>query len=499
VTFARTLSGELVALDPTVIDAFASRLAGRVLVESAVEYEQARRVWNGLIDKRPAVIVRCSAVADVLDALRFARDHDLLVAVRGGGHNVAGFGTCDGGVVIDLSPLRGIRVDPAKRTVRAQAGVTWGDLDRETQVFGLAVPGGVVSTTGIAGLTLGGGQGWLRRTYGMTCDSLLSADVITVGGEFVTASDTERTDLFWALRGGGGNFGVVTDFEYRLHPVGPVVTYGAAMYPIEAAAAVLPAFRDYMDTAPDAVNASATLWTVPSTPVFPERLHGRSVIAVTGVYAGDGQRGEQILGAIRAFGDPILDVLELLVTGERSHPMFFLITAELERCLEGESQVMVPQAGHTMHRENTAFYNRAVAAFLQRHWSGWRRQPTSPFVEGSANVLRSALSPDADRLERRSGMSDSNQSPRSISARQRLRALGSIESAGALACRRRPLHDFCGAGRSSGIHAHCSQAVLSPATYGRVVSIRNCARAPRPIRPRHEEPGTRCRPEFAQK
>ena len=179
--------------------------------------EQARRVWNGLIDKRPAVIVQCSGVADVLDSLRFARDHNLLVAVRGGGHNVAGFGTCDGGLVIDLSPLRGIRVDPAKRTVRAQAGVRWGDLDRETQVFGLAVPGGVVSTTGIAGLTLGGGQGWLRRTYGMTCDSLLSADVITADGEFVTASDTEHTDLFWALRGGGGNFGVVTDFEYRLH------------------------------------------------------------------------------------------------------------------------------------------------------------------------------------------------------------------------------------------------------------------------------------------
>ena len=311
-TFVRTLSGELVALDPTVIHAFAKRLAGRVLVEGAVEYEQARHVWNGLIDKRPAVIVRCSGVGDVLDALRFARDHDLLVAIRGGGHNVAGFGTCDGGLVIDLSPLRGIRVDPVKRTVRAQAGVTWGDVDRETQPFGLAVPGGVVSTTGIAGLTLGGGQGWLRRTYGMTCDSLLSADVITPAGEFVTASDTERADLFWALRGGGGNFGVVTDFEYRLHPVGPVVTYATAMYPVEAAAAVLPEFRDYIETAPDAVNASATFWTVPSTPMFPEGLHGRSVIAVTGVYVGDGRRGEQILGAIRAFGDPILEVLELL-------------------------------------------------------------------------------------------------------------------------------------------------------------------------------------------
>jgi FAD/FMN-containing dehydrogenase len=324
VILARTLSGDHVTLEAAIIDAFAGRLGGGVLFETA-EYEQARRVWNGLIDKRPAVIVRCSGVADVLDSVRFARDHNLLVAVRGGGHNVAGFGTCDGGLVIDLSPLRGIRVDPVTRTVRAQAGVTWGDLDRETQEFALAVPGGVVSTTGIAGLTLGGGQGWLRRTYGMTCDSLLSADLITADGEFITASDTERADLFWALRGGGGNFGIVTDFEYRLHPVGPVVTYAAAMYPIEAAAAVLPAFRDYMDTAPDAVNASATLWTVPSTSVFPERLHGRSVIAVNGVYAGDGQRGEQILSAIRAFGDPIFDVLEPLpyTSVQRMYDVFF--------------------------------------------------------------------------------------------------------------------------------------------------------------------------------
>ena len=309
-TLARSLSGEVVALDPPVIDAFAWRRAGRVLVERSGEYDQARRVWNGLIDTRPAVIVQCSGVADVLEALRFARDHDLLVAVRGGGHDVAGFGTCDGGLIIDLSPLRGIRVDPAKRTVRAQAGVTWGDLDRETQAFGLAVPGGVVSTTGIAGFTLGGGQGWLRRTYGMTCDSLLSADVITSAGEFVSASDTERADLFWALRGGGGNFGIVTDFEYRLHPVGPVVTHAAAMYPVEAAAAVLPGFRDYSETAPDAVNASATFWTVPSTPIFPERLHGRSVIAVNGIYVGDGQRGQQVLHALRTFGDPLLDVSE---------------------------------------------------------------------------------------------------------------------------------------------------------------------------------------------
>ena len=274
------------------------------------DYDRRRAVWNAMVDRRPAAIVRPCSTSDVVGAVRIAAEEGCLLAVRGGGHNVAGFGTCDGGLVIDLSPLRGIRVDPAKRTVRAQAGVTWGDLDRETQAFGLAVPGGVVSTTGIAGLTLGGGQGWLRRTYGMTCDSLLSADVITSGGEFVTASDTERADLFWALRGGGGNFGIVTDFEYRLHPVGPLVTHAAATYPVEAAAAVLSGFRDYVETAPDAVNASATFWTVPSMALFPERIHGRSVIAVDAVYVGDGQRGQRVLHAIRTFADPLRDVSE---------------------------------------------------------------------------------------------------------------------------------------------------------------------------------------------
>jgi FAD/FMN-containing dehydrogenase len=304
------LSGDHVTLDAPQIVALSSRLAGRLLVEHDPGYEQARRVWNGLIDKRPALIVRCSGVADVVESVRFARDHNLLVAVRGGGHNVAGFGTCDGGLVIDLSPLRGIRVDPARRTARVQGGVRWGDLDRETQVFGLAVPGGVVSTTGVAGLTLGGGQGWLRRTYGMACDSLLSADMITASGEFVTASDTERPDLFWALRGGGGNFGIVTEFEYRLHPVGPTVTFAAVMYAIDVAPAVLAAFREYMETAPDALNASATLWTIPATPAFPERLHGRSVISIGGMYLGDGHRGEQILQALKTFDEPLYGGVE---------------------------------------------------------------------------------------------------------------------------------------------------------------------------------------------
>src|SRR5688572_13539611 len=196
-------------------------------------YDEARRVWNGMIDRHPALIVPCRGVADVVASVRFARIQQLPLSVRGGGHNVAGFGTCDGGLVIDLSPMRGVRVEPATQTARAGGGATWGDVDRETQLFGLAAPGGIVSTTGIAGQTLGAGQGWLRCTYGMACDSLDSADVVTADGELVIASETDHADLFWALRGGGGNFGVVTSFEYRLHPVGPMLAFAGPVYPLE--------------------------------------------------------------------------------------------------------------------------------------------------------------------------------------------------------------------------------------------------------------------------
>ncbi len=219
--------------------------------------------------------------------------------MRGGGHNVAGFGTCDGGLVIDLSPMRGVRVDPAARTARAGGGATWGDLDRETQLFGLAAPGGIVSTTGIAGLTLGGGQGWLRRTYGMACDSLISADVVTADGEFVIASETDNADLFWALRGGGGNFGVVTSFEYRLHPVGPMVAFAGPVYPLESAVTVIGEMCRFAADAPDEVNVSATLWTIPAVAAFPDELHGRPVVILGAVYVGAPDKGEQVLQPLR--------------------------------------------------------------------------------------------------------------------------------------------------------------------------------------------------------
>src|SRR5215212_9059820 len=248
-----TLTGAAAALGEAVVERFGSRLRGKLLRPGDAGYEEVRLIWNGLIDKRPALIARCAGVADVIDSINFARENDLLVAVSGGGHNVAGNAVADGGLVIDLSPMKGIRVDPERRTTRAEGGATLGDIDRETQVFGLATPLGVVSETGIAGLTLGGGIGWLRRKYGLSSDNLVSVDLVTADGRFLTASEEENEDLFWGIRG-GGNFGVVTSFEYRLHPVGPEVMCCFVLYPGDRAREVLKFCDEYVAEAPDEVN-----------------------------------------------------------------------------------------------------------------------------------------------------------------------------------------------------------------------------------------------------
>lgn len=305
---ARTIDGADTALDPAAVNELRNQVGEQLVAPGDPAYDVSRRVWNGMIDKHPALIVRVRGVADVVASVGFARTHDLPLAVRGGGHNVAGFGTCDGGLVVDLSAMRGVRVDPATRTARAGGGATWADLDRETQHFGLAAPGGIVSTTGIAGLTLGGGQGWLRRTYGMACDSLNSADVVTADGEFVTANENESSDLFWALRGGGGNFGVVTSFEYRLHAVGPMVAFAGPAYPLENAASIITKMGRFASTAPDEVNVSATLMTIPPAPSFPAELHGRQVVIVGAVYVGDPTEGDRVLQPLRELGEPLLDL-----------------------------------------------------------------------------------------------------------------------------------------------------------------------------------------------
>jgi FAD binding domain len=273
-------------------------------------YDGHRRVWNGSIDRFPALIARCRGVADVMTAVKFARSTGLPVAVRGGGHSYPGHSVCDGGIVIDLGPMKGIRVDPETRRGRIQAGVLWGELDRETQSFGLATTGGFVSHTGVAGLTLGGGIGWLHRKHGLTIDHLLSADLISAEGDFVKASETENRDLFWGLRGGGGNFGIVTEFEFRLNPVGPIVLAGPIYWPIEQAPALLRFYREWSATTPDELTTMVVQRKAPPLPYVPRELHGRLVIAVVCCYTGAIEDGERVLGPLKAFGSPVLDLSE---------------------------------------------------------------------------------------------------------------------------------------------------------------------------------------------
>jgi FAD/FMN-containing dehydrogenase len=311
-------------LDASTLESFRSSFRGELVLPSDDAYERARRVWNAAIDRRPALIARCSGTVDVVLAVELAREHELPLAVRGGGHNVAGHGTCDRGVVVDLSPMRGVDLDLGGRTVRVQAGATWGDVDHETQAFGLATTGGLVSTTGIAGFTLGGGFGWLMRKHGLACDNLLSAELVTAGGRVLRASADENADLFWALRGGGGNFGIVTSFEFRLHPVGPVVTAGAIFFPGEAAGDLLRFYRDWVEQVPDEVTTVVNLATAPATPFLPEDVHGKRVAIVSGCYAGDPEDGAKAFRALRAFGTPIADLIG---------PMPY---AELQRFVDGQ-------------------------------------------------------------------------------------------------------------------------------------------------------------------
>jgi FAD/FMN-containing dehydrogenase len=254
-----------------------------------------------MIDRSPALIVRCAGAADVINAVNFARDHNLLLAVRGGGHSAAGSGVCDRGLMIDLSGMKGIRVDPARQTVRAEPGLTWGEFDGETQAFGLATTGGVVSTTGIAGLTLGGGIGWLGRTHGLSCDNLLSVDVVTADGQLRTASAEDHADLFWAVRGGGGNFGVVTSFEYRLHAVGPTVLGGLLVWPRPMARDVLRAFREFTQAAPENASAYAGLGTSPD---------GVPIVVVIAFHHGPTEEGDVFFRPLRTFGPPVADLIQ---------------------------------------------------------------------------------------------------------------------------------------------------------------------------------------------
>lgn len=287
------------SLGEATIQDFRASLRGQVILPGDADYDDARKVWNGMIDRRPALIARCAGAADVSLAVRFARDQHLLLAVRGGGHNVAGAGTCDGGLVIDLSSMKAVRVDSERRTARVEAGATWKDFDQETQQYGLATTGGLVSSTGVAGFTLGGGIGWLVRKHGLACDNLISADVITADGRLVRASAGENPDLLWGLCGGGGNFGVVTAFEFALHPVATVVG-GVVAHPLSRAREVLQFYRRFVATAPDELTTLAVFATTPE---------GHQIIGIAACYAGPLEQGEEVVRPLKAFGPPVMDMM----------------------------------------------------------------------------------------------------------------------------------------------------------------------------------------------
>jgi FAD/FMN-containing dehydrogenase len=296
-------------LDDATLDELTDRVRGEVLEPGDPGYDDARSVWNARIDRHPAVVVRPTGAAGVMAAVDVARENDLLLSVKGGGHHVSGSAVCDGGVTLDLGEMNAVRVDPAAKRARVQAGATWGDVDHETQAFGLAVPGGQDPNIGVAGLTLGGGVGWLSRKYGLTSDNLVSADVVTADGELVRASAEEHPDLFWALRGGGGNFGVVTSFEFQLHEVGPEIFAGSLVYPFENTGEVARHYREFVVDAPREARLLFGVMQLPSTSYYPEEVRGTRVAMIIAFYAGPPEEGKRVLGPLRDWDDPLMDSL----------------------------------------------------------------------------------------------------------------------------------------------------------------------------------------------
>jgi FAD/FMN-containing dehydrogenase len=291
------------------VDVLRSSLRGDLIRADEPEYEDARRIYNAMIDRRPDLIVRCAGVGDVIEAVGFARANNLSIAVRGGGHNVTGNALADGGITVDLSRMKGLHVDPVRRKIVAEAGLTWQEVNHDLQYFGLAAAGGFVGTTGVAGLTLGGGLGWLVRKHGLVCDNLISVEMVTADGRFLSASSDVNPDLFWALRGGGGNFGIVTSFEFEVHPAGTVLA-GLVVHPASRAREVLRFWRDFEASAPPELTFGALMVTAPPAPFIPQEFHGTPVVAVGGVFTGDLEVGEEVLEPLRRWGPPIADIIQ---------------------------------------------------------------------------------------------------------------------------------------------------------------------------------------------
>jgi hypothetical protein len=335
------------------IEGLRARFRGALLRPGEEGYDEARRVWNGTIDRRPALIARCAGADDVVEAVRFAREQDLLISVRGGGHSIAGHSVCDGGVMIDLSLMKAIRVDPQARTARAAGGVLWSEFDRATQPFGLATTGGIISHTGIAGLTLGGGLGHLMRKHGLTVDNLLTVDLVTAEAELIHVDAETEPDLFWGIRGGGGNFGIVTAFEYRLHPVGPFVLGGPIFWPIAEAPRVLAVLRDYAPEAPDELGFTVGMAGAPPLPFVPPDQVGKPVVGLILVWAGDHGEGERAVAPLRRLGTPITDgirpvpylALQSMLDGGAPHGRHYYWKAHRLPTLYDVIEVFLDRAG----------------------------------------------------------------------------------------------------------------------------------------------------------
>ena len=409
------------ALSAETLAPLREKLRGALCFPGDPGYEQARTLWNAMIDRHPGAVVRAAGAADVIAAVGFAREHGLSLAVRGGGHNIAGNAVCEGGLLIDLSPMKSVRVDPVRRTARVEPGVTLGELDREAQAFGLATPLGINSTTGVAGLTLGGGFGWLSRKHGLTVDNLLSADVVTADGQLVHASEEENPDLFWAIRGGGGNFGVVTSFEFRLHPVGPVVLSGLVVHPFANARELLSGYRRLVAGAPDELTCWVVLRKAPPLPFLPPEVHGREVLVFAACYAGAVEEGLKAVAPLRALGKPIADVIgptpfvawqaafdPLLTPGARnywkSQNLLELGDAAIEvmlghvgRLPTPECEVFIGNLGGAVNRvpaDATAYPHRDVQFVINVH-TRWRDPAEDGACIGWARGLFDALAPHA--------------------------------------------------------------------------------------------------------
>jgi FAD/FMN-containing dehydrogenase len=411
----RTLEGSTKSLPQATITALGASLRGTVALPGDDGYDAARTIWNAMVDRRPGLVVRCVGAADVIHAVKLARDERLLVAVRSGGHNIAGSAVAEGGLLIDLSLMKSVWIDPVSRTARVEPGATLADFDKEAQAFALATPLGINSTTGVAGLTLGGGFGWTTRKFGLTIDNLISADVVTADGKLVRASEKENPDLFWALRGGGGNFGIVTSFEFKLHPLGPEVLSGLIVHPLEHAAELLPSFRRIANEAPDELTTWVVMRKAPPLPFLPAEWHGKDVLVFAACYSGDMKEGEKALAPLRALGHPIADVISphpftgwqtafdpLLTQGARnywkSHDFADLSDAAIEVILDGaralpspESEIFIAHVGGAMARvasAATAFTNRA-AHFIMNVHTRWRDPgEDSLCIAWGASVLR---------------------------------------------------------------------------------------------------------------